>query len=931
MVDWAYLPNTRIGMSPVTSYNLWWDEGSQGQFWYSLIGLSEPILSQSSFTVTNGVLEGQDYKFKIRAKNIWGWGAFSPVGTIRASAVPNQVSNIITSYDTAATNQFRVTWSQPKNNGDLITAYKIEVYSDPTDQWNEVCDGTQADVVLYRICLIPIATLFGAPHSLIFNQFVRVRVSAANVIGFGPTGVNSPAVSDTRLKSWPLRMYQPARGDKTSVNQLEVTWQALLSPNNGNSDVLSYNLQWDAGTGDCTMDLVGATVPYTGLSYIVTQGITFDRTYCFRVRALNVYGWGEFSYLSYVRTSDRPGQMEIVYTDSFIDELDGISKIRISWQEPEPNGEFITKYQIKVQTWDLSTFVEPIQYCDGSDPQTIANMYCDIPMTVLRADPYKLSKGQLIIVVARAFNLYEWGQFSQVNVEGATLETEPVGVTTLAFVDTAESNNMQVKLSWTKLTSSSDIGGSPLTKYTLYQRLQGQTTWTVSQTITDTTLSQTVVTGLTGGQNYEYLLSASNTHGESSLSLSNVLRYRASQVPDTPDAVVTSVVTNVNVKIQWTAPNANSQPILEYQVVIANRDGSSFIETKALCDGSRNFVLTSTYCIIPITSLRSAPYSLVKLDLIKAKVRARNVRGWSELSLANTAGATVKTEPEQMGVPVNGPLTDEYRIDVSWSALSTPLNGDSDITSYNLQYDNGTQGFIWYSIVGEKPSRTDLSYRVTTGVVPGRIYGFRVRARNAFGWGDFSSYITLKTAVAPYQMMAPSTSIDEATGNVKIAWFQPADGSDPITKYSIEIMYKGQNVGEESASYCDGSQLATRTCIIPLSVLTASPFNYVFDDIVRVRATSTNSFGTGQWSTISTTGAKIRQVPSQMAMPFMVSRTKATMTIRWVGLTAPATGNSDVLSHNLYWDNGLGDTSIELLDDLVTEISLTGLTGGVVY
>jgi hypothetical protein len=82
--------------------------------------------------------------------------------------------------------------------------------------------------------------------------------------------------------------------------------------------------------------------------------------------------------------------MEILNTDSFIDELDGVSKIRISWVEPEPNGE----------------------YCDGSDLQIIANMYCDIPMTVLRAEPYKLTKGQLIIVVARAFNLYEWGQYS---------------------------------------------------------------------------------------------------------------------------------------------------------------------------------------------------------------------------------------------------------------------------------------------------------------------------------------------------------------------------------------------------------------------------------------------------------------------------------------------------------------------------------------
>ena len=147
------------------------------------------------------------------------------------------------------------------------------------------------------------------------------------------------------------------------------------------------------------------------------------------------------------------------------------------------------------------------------------------------------------------------------------------------------------------------------------------------------------------------------------------------------------------------------------------------------------------YCIIPIAKLRQAPYNLVRFELISVKIRAQNVRGWSELSDANTQGTTVKTEPDQMTIPVNGPLTDEYRIDVSWSPMTSPANGDSAVTSYDLQYDNATAGFIWYSIIGLTPDSLALSYRVTTGVVPGRTYRFRVRARNSFGWGDVSTYL----------------------------------------------------------------------------------------------------------------------------------------------------------------------------------------------
>jgi len=71
--------------------------------------------------------------------------------------------------------------------------------------------------------------------------------------------------------------------------------------------ILSYNLVWDAGTGVCNIDLVGNAIPYTQLSYIVTQGLYVDKTYSFMLRAQNIYGWGEFSYVSYIRTSDSPG------------------------------------------------------------------------------------------------------------------------------------------------------------------------------------------------------------------------------------------------------------------------------------------------------------------------------------------------------------------------------------------------------------------------------------------------------------------------------------------------------------------------------------------------------------------------------------------------------------------------------------------------
>lgn len=46
-----------------------------------------------------------------------------------------------------------------------------------------------------------------------------------------------------------------------------------------------------------------------------------------------------------------------------------------------------------------------------------------------------------------------------------------------------------------------------------------------------------------------------------------------------------------------------------------------------------------------------------------------------------------------------------------------------------------------------------------------------------------------------------------------------------------------------------------------MSTLTASPYNYVFDQTVLVRVYATNSYGNGLTSIANTVGAKIRRVP----------------------------------------------------------------------
>ncbi len=103
--------------------------------------------------------------------------------------------------------------------------------------------------------------------------------------------------------------------------------------------------------------------------------------------------------------------MEVVLTQSVYDPIDMVQKVRFSWVEPKANGEFITKYQVKIMKNDGlgTTYLEELTDCDASKQQVIGNMRCEIPMTVLRAEPFSYRKGMLIRAIARAYNLFEWG------------------------------------------------------------------------------------------------------------------------------------------------------------------------------------------------------------------------------------------------------------------------------------------------------------------------------------------------------------------------------------------------------------------------------------------------------------------------------------------------------------------------------------------
>lgn len=91
-------------------------------------------------------------------------------------------------------------------------------------------------------------TLVSSPYSLVYADEIKARVTASNSLGYGSTSLTS--TSNTFVKTVPVKPSSaPSSGSTTSTSLLEVSWNALNSPDNGGSTILSYHLVWDYGTG----------------------------------------------------------------------------------------------------------------------------------------------------------------------------------------------------------------------------------------------------------------------------------------------------------------------------------------------------------------------------------------------------------------------------------------------------------------------------------------------------------------------------------------------------------------------------------------------------------------------------------------------------------------------------------------------------------
>jgi hypothetical protein len=142
--------------------------------------------------------------------------------------------------------------------------------------------------------------------------------------------------------------------------------------------------------------------------------------------------------------------------------------------------------------------------------------------------------------------------------------------------------------------------------------------------------------------------------------------------------------------------------------------------------------------------------------------------------------ASVPDAPSSLTMASQSPTA----IAISWT---TPYNGGTPITTYQIWWDNG-QGGLPASFV-QKISSTGVVTLVTisSGIVTDTVYQIAIKASNLIGDSSLSSVISIRAAQAPDAPAAPS-KVTSTTNSITVQWTSPGfNGGNVITHYSLYI------------------------------------------------------------------------------------------------------------------------------------------------
>ena len=230
---------------------------------------------------------------------------------------------------------------------------------------------------------------------------------------------------------------------------------------------------------------------------------------------------------------------------------------------------------------------------------------------------------------------------------------------------------------------------------------------------------------------------------------------------------------------------------------------------------------------------------------IIAVVEALNaVNVYSIPSAENTVYAVVKLVPQVAPVLARGSSTSEFQVQLTWAAIDTTISSGSAVTGYSIYWDNGAGAGSITILLTTISSPSTLSYTQTTGLTPGSIYNYAIKATNVIGTGPASSALAVTVAATPDQLGPSTTTL--STLSARIDWpATTSTHSSAVTSYVIQIK-KADGTYATHVAECDGANptvVTNRYCTILMSTLTGSSYSLTAGTPIIAQVAAVNAAG----------------------------------------------------------------------------------------
>jgi titin len=287
-IEYPALDASLNGGLPIESYSLEMDDGEGGAF-VALTGLAVPSLATTQL-ITTGVSEGETYRLRYRARNAYGWGAYSAtVGILAAQAPgrPPSAPSILSVSDTEIQVQLDLAIA---NGGAPLTAHVLEINA------GGLTDDEYAEVTSYDSAAgLPLHTLEATVDGLDYGTIYKLRYRAENALGAG--GYSD--VTLVALNAVPEAPLTPVRVESGSTEtSIAVSWDDMQpDPVLDGNSITGYRL-YAAREQSNIYSLVYDGTGFPQIRSAIVSGLTRGDLYDFKVSASNFNGEGARSALA---------------------------------------------------------------------------------------------------------------------------------------------------------------------------------------------------------------------------------------------------------------------------------------------------------------------------------------------------------------------------------------------------------------------------------------------------------------------------------------------------------------------------------------------------------------------------------------------------------------------------------------------------------